>query len=103
MEGLGLEEGDGGEGSLWPIMHSIMQNLLSKDVLYPSLKEITEKVRRALTGFSHPTPSDSSNPPIPLPCHPIQLLQQGREGGCPVARHHPPPPERQEDQQVGHL
>uniref|UniRef100_A0A670YNN4 Peroxisomal biogenesis factor 19 n=1 Tax=Pseudonaja textilis TaxID=8673 RepID=A0A670YNN4_PSETE len=43
MEGLGLEEGDGGEGSLWPIMHSIMQNLLSKDVLYPSLKEITEK------------------------------------------------------------
>ncbi|KAL7977960.1 hypothetical protein Chor_004947 [Crotalus horridus] len=43
MEGLGLEEGDGGEGNLWPIMHSIMQNLLSKDVLYPSLKEITEK------------------------------------------------------------
>ncbi|XP_053224120.1 DDB1- and CUL4-associated factor 8 isoform X2 [Podarcis raffonei] len=42
MEGLGLEEGDG-EGSLLPIMQSIMQNLLSKDVLYPSLKEITEK------------------------------------------------------------
>ncbi|XP_053134001.1 peroxisomal biogenesis factor 19 [Hemicordylus capensis] len=42
MEGLGLEEGDG-EGNLLPIMQSIMQNLLSKDVLYPSLKEITEK------------------------------------------------------------
>lgn len=98
MEGLGLEEGDGGEGNLWPIMHSIMQNLLSKDVLYPSLKEITEKVRQALTGFS-PPPSDSRNPTIPLPCHPVQ---QGRERGCPVARHHPPPPERQEAQQVGH-
>ncbi|XP_043357763.1 peroxisomal biogenesis factor 19 isoform X2 [Dermochelys coriacea] len=42
MEGLGLEEGDG-EGNILPIMQSIMQNLLSKDVLYPSLKEITEK------------------------------------------------------------
>lgn len=43
MEGLGLDEGDG-EGNILPIMQSIMQNLLSKDVLYPSLKEITEKV-----------------------------------------------------------
>uniref|UniRef100_A0A452IZL8 Peroxisomal biogenesis factor 19 n=1 Tax=Gopherus agassizii TaxID=38772 RepID=A0A452IZL8_9SAUR len=42
MDGLGLEEGDG-EGNILPIMQSIMQNLLSKDVLYPSLKEITEK------------------------------------------------------------
>uniref|UniRef100_A0A5K1UI05 Peroxisomal biogenesis factor 19 n=1 Tax=Sus scrofa TaxID=9823 RepID=A0A5K1UI05_PIG len=42
MEGLGMEEGDG-EGTILPIMQSIMQNLLSKDVLYPSLKEITEK------------------------------------------------------------
>ncbi|XP_006001921.1 peroxisomal biogenesis factor 19 [Latimeria chalumnae] len=42
MEGLGLEEGDG-DGNILPIMQSIMQNLLSKDVLYPSLKEITEK------------------------------------------------------------
>lgn len=44
LEGLGLEEGDG-EGSVLPVMRSIMQSLLSKDVLYPSLKEITEKVR----------------------------------------------------------
>nr|5LNF_A Chain A, Peroxisomal biogenesis factor 19 [Homo sapiens] len=38
----GMDEGDG-EGNILPIMQSIMQNLLSKDVLYPSLKEITEK------------------------------------------------------------
>lgn len=43
MEGLGMDEGDG-EGNVLPIMQSIMQNLLSKDVLYPSLKEIAEKV-----------------------------------------------------------
>ncbi|KAL8184902.1 UNVERIFIED_CONTAM: Peroxisome chaperone and import receptor [Gekko kuhli] len=43
MEGLGLEDGGEGDGSLLPLMQSIMQNLLSKDVLYPSLKEITEK------------------------------------------------------------
>ncbi|XP_077175191.1 peroxisomal biogenesis factor 19 [Paroedura picta] len=42
LEGLGLEDGEG-EGGLLPLMQSIMQNLLSKDVLYPSLKEITEK------------------------------------------------------------
>ncbi|XP_062849762.1 peroxisomal biogenesis factor 19 [Trichomycterus rosablanca] len=46
LEGLGLDEngeGSGEDGNILPIMHSIMQNLLSKDVLYPSLKEITEK------------------------------------------------------------
>nr|XP_057932237.1 peroxisomal biogenesis factor 19 [Doryrhamphus excisus] len=48
LEGLGLDEsgeaGGGGEdGNILPIMQSIMQNLLSKDVLYPSLKEITAK------------------------------------------------------------
>ncbi|XP_030920207.1 peroxisomal biogenesis factor 19 [Geospiza fortis] len=41
LEGLGLDEG-GGDGVL-PVMRSIMESLLSKDVLYPSLKEITEK------------------------------------------------------------
>ncbi|NXR06503.1 PEX19 factor, partial [Semnornis frantzii] len=40
LEGLGLEEG---EGSVLPVMRGIMQSLLSKDVLYPSLKEITDK------------------------------------------------------------
>ncbi|XP_068604841.1 peroxisomal biogenesis factor 19 [Brachionichthys hirsutus] len=46
LDGLGLDEGGegGGEdGNILPIMQSIMQNLLSKDVLYPSLKEITAK------------------------------------------------------------
>ncbi|NXI62867.1 PEX19 factor, partial [Anseranas semipalmata] len=42
IEGLGLEEGDG-EGGVLPVMQSILQHLLSKEVLYPSLKEITEK------------------------------------------------------------
>ncbi|XP_038135457.1 peroxisomal biogenesis factor 19 [Cyprinodon tularosa] len=46
LEGLGLDEGGeggGDDGNILPIMQSIMQNLLSKDVLYPSLKEITAK------------------------------------------------------------
>lgn len=51
MEGLGMEEGDG-EGTILPIMQNIMQNLLSKDVLYPSLKEITEKVVNFYLCFS---------------------------------------------------
>ncbi|KAM5129041.1 peroxisomal biogenesis factor 19 [Mantella aurantiaca] len=42
MEGLGVEDGDG-EGNILPFMQNIMQSLLSKDVLYPSLKEITDK------------------------------------------------------------
>lgn len=46
LEGLGLDEsGEGGgeDGNILPIMQSIMQNILSKEVLYPSLKEITIK------------------------------------------------------------
>ncbi|XP_074543909.1 peroxisomal biogenesis factor 19 [Halichoeres trimaculatus] len=45
LEGLGLEDGSegGDDGNILPIMQSIMQNLLSKEVLYPSLKEITTK------------------------------------------------------------
>ncbi|KAG5841706.1 peroxisomal biogenesis factor 19 [Anguilla rostrata] len=46
LEGLGLDdngEGAGDDGNILPIMQSIMQNLLSKEVLYPSLKEITDK------------------------------------------------------------
>ncbi|XP_039597416.1 peroxisomal biogenesis factor 19 [Polypterus senegalus] len=46
LEGLRLSEGseDGGEDTnILPIMQTIMQNLLSKEVLYPSLKEIKEK------------------------------------------------------------
>ncbi|XP_076601860.1 peroxisomal biogenesis factor 19 [Chaetodon auriga] len=46
LEGLGLDEGSEGgsdDANILPIMQSIMQNLLSKEVLYPSLKEITAK------------------------------------------------------------
>ncbi|KAM9294710.1 peroxisomal biogenesis factor 19 [Gastrophryne carolinensis] len=42
MEGLGMDEAEG-EGNILPFMQNIMQNLLSKEVLYPSLKEITDK------------------------------------------------------------
>uniref|UniRef100_A0A8C3LAN2 Peroxisomal biogenesis factor 19 n=1 Tax=Chrysolophus pictus TaxID=9089 RepID=A0A8C3LAN2_CHRPC len=42
MEGLGLEEGSG-EGGMLPVVQSVLQHLLSRDVLYPSLKEITDK------------------------------------------------------------
>uniref|UniRef100_A0A8D2IQC5 Peroxisomal biogenesis factor 19 n=1 Tax=Varanus komodoensis TaxID=61221 RepID=A0A8D2IQC5_VARKO len=57
MEGLGLEEGEG-DGSLLPLMQSIMQNLLSKDVLYPSLKEIAEKYPEWLRSHRDSLPQD---------------------------------------------
>ncbi|CAL1579112.1 unnamed protein product [Knipowitschia caucasica] len=44
LEGLAMEDGgDGEDANILPIMQSFMQNLLSKEVLYPSLKEITTK------------------------------------------------------------
>ena len=36
--------GDGAEGEMMPMMQQMMQNLLSKEILYPSLKEVVEKV-----------------------------------------------------------
>ncbi|NXT32289.1 PEX19 factor, partial [Pelecanoides urinatrix] len=57
LEGLGLEEGDG-EGSVLPVMRSIMQSLLSKDVLYPSLKEITEKYPEWLRQHGEELPAE---------------------------------------------
>ncbi|XP_026870415.1 peroxisomal biogenesis factor 19 isoform X1 [Electrophorus electricus] len=59
LEGLGLDEsseGGGDDGNILPIMQSIMQNLLSKDVLYPSLKEITEKYPDWLKNNRHSLP-----------------------------------------------
>ncbi|KAM3605394.1 uncharacterized protein V6R79_024881 [Siganus canaliculatus] len=62
LEGLGLEEGSeggSGDGNILPIMQSIMQNLLSKEVLYPSLKEITAKYPEWLdTNKSSLSPED---------------------------------------------
>eukprot|EP00794_Sanderia_malayensis_P010843 gene10843-11995_t len=42
MKGLGIDEADGPEG-LMSMMQGMMTNLLSKDILYPSLKEIQSK------------------------------------------------------------
>ena len=41
MPGMG---GDGQDGAFMGMMQGMMKSLLSKDVLYPSLKEITDKV-----------------------------------------------------------
>ena len=41
--GMGLN-GEGGEEGFMPMMQGMMKTLLSKDVLYPSLKEINDKV-----------------------------------------------------------
>ncbi|NXN70052.1 PEX19 factor, partial [Himantopus himantopus] len=77
LEGLGLEEGDG-EGSVLPVMRSIMQSLLSKDVLYPSLKEITEKVGGpAGQGGGQAWRSRCDAPRCPPPQYPEWLRQHG--------------------------
>ncbi|NXF84932.1 PEX19 factor, partial [Eubucco bourcierii] len=55
LEGLGLEEG---EGSVLPVMRGIMQSLLSKDVLYPSLKEITDKYPEWLRAHGEALPEE---------------------------------------------
>nr|XP_033781159.1 peroxisomal biogenesis factor 19 [Geotrypetes seraphini] len=57
MESFGMEDG-AGEGNILPIMQNIMQNLLSKDVLYPSLKEITEKYPEWLQAHRDSVPMD---------------------------------------------
>jgi hypothetical protein len=43
FNGLGLGEGSG-SGDLLPFMQQMMQSLLSKDILYPALKDIVDKV-----------------------------------------------------------
>ncbi|XP_051989905.1 peroxisomal biogenesis factor 19-like [Xyrauchen texanus] len=61
LENLGLNEngeGSGEDGNILPIMQSIMQNLLSKEVLYPSLKEITEKYPEWLDSNRQSLPPD---------------------------------------------
>ena len=46
MSGLGLEDGGvgGGDLDMMPMMQGMLKSLLSKEVLYPSLKEISTKV-----------------------------------------------------------
>jgi len=43
MSSLGMEDGFGGEDAFVPLMHGMMKSLLSKDVLYPALKEMADK------------------------------------------------------------
>ncbi|KAG7177148.1 Peroxisomal biogenesis factor 19-like [Homarus americanus] len=48
FENLGLmgdQEGDGAVGGLFPLMQVMLENILSKEVLYPSMKEITDKLQ----------------------------------------------------------
>lgn len=37
--------GDGGLGALFPLMQVMLENVLSKEVLYSPMKDITDKVR----------------------------------------------------------
>lgn len=61
-----------------PVMQSLLQHLLSKEVLYPSLKEITEKVRRGLRGTVTPPPRPGTlvTTPWPPAQYPEWLRQQ---------------------------
>ncbi|XP_077989792.1 peroxisomal biogenesis factor 19-like [Glandiceps talaboti] len=43
MEGMRLEDGMEGDTDFMPMIQSMMKNLLSKEVIYPSMKEIVEK------------------------------------------------------------
>ncbi|XP_053331188.1 peroxisomal biogenesis factor 19 [Spea bombifrons] len=56
IEGLGIESDS--EGSILPLMQNLMQSLLSKEMLYPSLKEITEKYPEWLRAHRESLPPD---------------------------------------------
>ena len=43
MAGMNLENSE--DFSFMPLMQTMMKNLLSKDVLYPALKDLREKVQ----------------------------------------------------------
>lgn len=43
LSGMGMGEGMSEEG-IMPMMQQMMKQLLSKDILYPSLKDISSKV-----------------------------------------------------------
>ena len=44
MKGLGINDADASPENLMSMMQGMMTNLLSKDILYPSLKEIQMRV-----------------------------------------------------------
>ena len=51
MKGLGLDNSDANPENFISMMQGMMTNLLSKDILYPSLKEIQIKVSNFLQRF----------------------------------------------------
>lgn len=55
FENLGLlgSEDEGAMGGLFPLMQVMLENILSKEVLYPPMKEITEKVSVPLSYMLH--------------------------------------------------
>ena len=57
--GLGGGEASGGAGDfdLQPMMTHMLQSILSKDILYPSLKEVSEKVAQLLLDCSRQRPT----------------------------------------------
>ncbi|XP_067674500.1 peroxisomal biogenesis factor 19-like [Haliotis asinina] len=57
--GVGGGGGAGPGGDMFPMMHGMMKMLLSKDVLYPSLKEISEKYPKWLEDHKDTEPATS--------------------------------------------
>ena len=56
LGGGGAAGGDGGLGALFPLMQSMLENVLSKEVLYSPMKDITDKVSVAvLSSLLHTT------------------------------------------------
>lgn len=47
FSGMGLDSASQDDGFM-PMMQNMMKTLLSRDVLYPSLKEISEKVTHSV-------------------------------------------------------
>ena len=48
---LGAEGAAGGEASLFPLMQSMLENILSKEIMYPPIKDIVSKVSITFTFY----------------------------------------------------
>ncbi|MEE6491516.1 hypothetical protein FKM82_016242 [Ascaphus truei] len=75
MEGMGMDEGNA-EGNILPLMQNIMQNLLSKEVLYPSLKEITDKYPEWLRTHRDTLPADDYRKYHEQSCVMVKICEQ---------------------------
>lgn len=53
QDSLNLGGGAEGGGDFVPMMQNMMSNLLSKEILYPSLKDLADKVRDCRTLTVH--------------------------------------------------